>query len=67
MKLTYIERFVLVQNIWYWFKKFVLVQKFCTGSENLVPRVKIELQHLHSKNQQDFSLSTIALRLDSFK
>ena len=25
-----------VQNILYWFKNFVLVQKFCTGSNNFV-------------------------------
>ena len=43
-----------VQNILYWFKifctgskNFVLVQKFCTGSEKIVPKAKIELQHLH--------------------
>ena len=44
--LYWFKIFVLVQNIWYWFKKFVLVQNFFTGSENLVPRVKIELQHI---------------------
>jgi len=44
--LYWFKIFVLVQNIWYWFKKFVLVQKFCTGLENLVPRVKTELQHI---------------------
>ena len=43
-----------VQNILYWFKifytgskNFVLVQKFGTGSEKIVPKAKIELQHIH--------------------
>ena len=47
-----------VQKILYWFKifctgskNFVLVQKFCTGSEKIVPKAKIELQHIHSIDQ----------------
>ena len=31
-------------------KNFVLVQKFCTGSEKIVPKAKIELQHIHVYN-----------------
>ena len=27
-------------------KNFVLVQTFCTGSEKIVPKAKIELQHI---------------------
>ena len=45
-----------VQNILYWFKifytgskNFVLVQKFCTGSEKIVPKAKIELQHIYAE------------------
>ena len=37
-------------------KNFVLVQKFCTGSEKIVPKPKIELQHIQcscSKNNMD--------------
>jgi len=26
---------------------FVLVPKFCTSSEKIVPKVKFELQHIH--------------------
>ena len=29
-------------------KNFVLVQKFCTGSQKIVPKAKIELQQIYS-------------------
>ena len=49
-----VQIFEPAQNFLNWFKKlgtgsknFVLVQKFCTGSEKVVPKAKIELQHIH--------------------
>ena len=52
-----------VQNILYWFKKFcigskyfVVVQKFCTGSEKIVPKVKIELQQIYQNTETTSSI-----------